>query len=151
MKIKPRDLIADNLGRLGIVMEQAETPAPGWIKIQKDIRIHELPSDTVWWHIIPLDGGGIEAPEPLIQFVRRANYEDICKAYKNSNYSGRLGIEELLQQDGEFETFSTEPMQEQYDFTIEKLFSASTDFNVVEYNGNKIYRFDQFPVEKKAK
>jgi hypothetical protein len=85
MNLKPKDLITDNSGRSGIVFERAKQPDADWLKIQRDNRLREVPVETAWWLVLPLDGGGVLVPEPLAKFEREATTEDLMEAYKNSN------------------------------------------------------------------
>ena len=48
MPLKPRDLIIDNFDREGIVVERARRPTASWLADQEDVRVRELPADTVW-------------------------------------------------------------------------------------------------------
>lgn len=83
MSLKPKDLITDNRGRLGIVLEKVKAPDAEWLKIQKDSRMREVPVESVWWNVLPLDGGCILVPESLAKFEREATTEDLKEAYTN--------------------------------------------------------------------
>jgi len=48
--------------------------------------LQELPVETVWWLVLPLDGGGVLVPEPLAKFEREATTEDLMEAFKNSQF-----------------------------------------------------------------
>lgn len=96
MSLKPKDLITDNRGRLGIVLEKAKAPDVEWLKIQRDSRMKEVPVGTVWWHVLPLEGGGILVPEYLANFEREATSEDIMEVYKNSSAADFLTFEQFL-------------------------------------------------------
>ena len=96
MSLKPKDLITDNRGRLGIVLEKAKAPDAEWLKIQRDSRMQEVPAGTVWWHVLPLDGGGILVPESLAKFEREATSEDIMEAYNKSNSAEFLTFQQFL-------------------------------------------------------
>lgn len=105
MSLKPKDLITDNRGRLGIVLEKAKAPDAEWLKIQKDSRMREVPVESVWWNVLPLDGGGILVPESLAKFEREATSEDFMEAYNHS------GVTEFLT----FQQFFSKLMDRQLD------------------------------------
>jgi len=96
MKLKPKDLITDNRGRLGIVLEKAKQPDANWLNIQHDTRMQEVPVGTVWWHVLPLDGGGILVPESLAKFEREATSEDFMEAYNKSGVTEFLTFQQFL-------------------------------------------------------
>jgi hypothetical protein len=85
MPLRPRDLIIDNWNREGIVIEQVKRPAAGWLADQDDTRIRALPADTSWWSVLPIIGGCVIVPEPLVQFVRQATIEDAMRAVEYAN------------------------------------------------------------------
>jgi hypothetical protein len=96
MNLKAKDLITDNNGRLGIVLERAKEPDSDWLKIQRDTRMREVPIGTIWWHVLPLSGGGILVPETLAKFEREATNEDLLEAYNNSNAAGLISFQQFL-------------------------------------------------------
>ena len=85
MNLKPGDLIIDNMGREGIVWEEAETPQRGWIGLQNDERVRNV-GDCTWWSVIPFTGGSVCVPEPLAKYLRPATTED---AHRYSLQSGQ--------------------------------------------------------------
>ena len=82
--LKPRDLILDNYGRLGIVVEPTTRPSEKWILEQHDTSIRSL-GDCAWWNVMPLDGGLVIVPEPEAQFQREATVEDALVAVEHAN------------------------------------------------------------------
>ena len=93
--LRPRDLILDNHNCPGIVIRLADKPDPGWIRMQRDTRVRDL-GDCAWWKVIPLDGGSILVPEPLVRFQREATPEDVRAALSEANAAGAETILNLF-------------------------------------------------------
>ena len=85
MSIKPRDLIRDNHGREGIVIERAKTPSRAWISDQKDQRVRSLSLRPTWWRVFCVSGGSVIVPEELAQFIRSATLDDARRACECAN------------------------------------------------------------------
>lgn len=96
MPLKSKDLILDNYYREGIVLKRAKCPTKDWINKQQDTKVKEFDENTVWWEVIPLDGGLVIIPEPLARFIREATYDDIMKAVDHANKYGRIAIAEAF-------------------------------------------------------
>jgi uncharacterized protein YqcC (DUF446 family) len=96
MPLKPRDLIIDNWEREGIVVERAKRPAAGWLSDQTDRRVLALPTDTVWWSVLDVRGGGVLVPEPLAQFIREATIDDAMRAVEHANEHALRTIAQLF-------------------------------------------------------
>jgi hypothetical protein len=96
MSLKPRDVIVDNWDREGIVVEQAERPAAGWLKDQQDSKVAALPPDTVWWRVLCIHGGAVIVPEPFARFVRQATIDDAMSAVACANANARRMIGQLF-------------------------------------------------------
>jgi hypothetical protein len=77
--LRPRDLIADNLGREGIV--EARLPAPSKARLEKmrDVRLRGC-ARSKWWSVIPLSGGSGAAPERYASLLREATVDDVRAA-----------------------------------------------------------------------
>ena len=83
-------LVRDPNGRTGIVFERRERPAEGWIKDQENVEaIRHLPRNTTWWSVLPLTGGLVIIPEPMLEVLRPAAYEDFLAAVDGANIAGR--------------------------------------------------------------
>ena len=96
MPLKPRDLIIDNWGREGIVVEQVKRPAAGWLDDQRDSRMRALPWDTIWWSVLCVRGGSVNVPELLTRFVREATIDDVMTAIEYANEHARRTIAQLF-------------------------------------------------------
>lgn len=96
MNLTPKDLITDHRGRLGIVLEKAKSPDAEWLKIQSDGSMQKVPVGTVWWNVLPLDGGVVLVPESLAKFEREATTEDIMEAYNKINAANPLTFRQFL-------------------------------------------------------
>lgn len=77
------DLIRDNLGRQGIVIEPARKPDRKWLAIQDDQRMRS--AGGPWWRVCPLDGGSTLVPEVLAKRIRRAHVDDIAKVMESDS------------------------------------------------------------------
>lgn len=75
------DLIRDNLGRKGLVIERARTPGAKWLAAQEDPRMQSAAGS--WWHVAPLDGGGVLVPEALAKRLHRATVDDVAKVVES--------------------------------------------------------------------
>ncbi|MGH8865819.1 MAG: hypothetical protein ACREVZ_14440 [Burkholderiales bacterium] len=88
-RLAPGDLIRDNLGRECVVLERAKQPDKKWLAFQDDERMRKVRT-RVWWHAMPLDGGGIIVPEVLATFIRHIALDDaltIIAADKDDYYA----------------------------------------------------------------
>ena len=75
-KLKVGDLIEDNLGIKGVVVERALKPASTWLRAQDDRRVRTARGP--WWDVLPLDGGCVLVPESLARRLRRATVDDVA-------------------------------------------------------------------------
>ena len=83
--VRPRDLVADNHDRLGIVTSRKpRQPGRGWLADQLDERMRD-PSHRIWWNVMPLEGGLVVVPEGLIRIVREATLPDAIQAVAGGN------------------------------------------------------------------
>jgi hypothetical protein len=83
-------LVRDNYAREGVVCESRRRPPESWIKDQRNVEdIRKLAPDVSWWSVMPLTGGLVVVPEPMLEVLRPASYEDFLKAADNANVEGR--------------------------------------------------------------
>ena len=83
-------LVRDPHGRTGIVFERKERPAESWIRDQENVDdIRRLPGSVSWWSVLPLTGGLVLIPEPMLEVLRPATYEDFLAAADGANVAGR--------------------------------------------------------------
>src|SRR5207248_3036993 len=83
--VRPRDLVTDNRGRLGIVISRnPRRPSRKWLEEQFDARMRD-PNHRLWWNVMPLDGGFVIVPEGLLQIVRQASFDDAIQAAAGGN------------------------------------------------------------------
>ena len=75
------DVIRDNLGREGIVLERARAPNVGWLAEQDDLRVRSAAGP--WWNVVPFDGGGVLVPEDLVLVLRRATVDDVVRVMES--------------------------------------------------------------------
>lgn len=80
------DIIRDNLGRLGLVLEKARKPGAKWLAEQNDAQMRT--ASGPWWHVVPLDGGGVLVPEDLARHLRRATVDDVLKVINTDDNDG---------------------------------------------------------------
>lgn len=86
-------LVMDAFNREGLVCEQRERPPEDWIRDQRNVEdIRRLPPDVRWWAVMPLTGGLVIAPEPMLTVIRPATYEDFLLAADNANIAGRKSL-----------------------------------------------------------
>jgi hypothetical protein len=97
LPVKLGMLVRDDFGRQGIVCSRKERPPEGWINEQlhaDDIR--KLAPSVSWWGVMPLDGGLVLIPEPMMEVLRRASYEDFLAAVEHANVAGRQYLATLF-------------------------------------------------------
>lgn len=80
------DVIRDNYGRLGLVLEKGRKPGVRWLAEQEDQRMRT--ASGPWWHVAPLNGGGVLVPENLAGRVRRATVDDVLKVMSADENDG---------------------------------------------------------------
>jgi hypothetical protein len=92
-------LVRDALGRLGIVCVTKERPPADWIEEQVNAEeIKKLDEGVRWWGVMPLDGGLVLVPEPMLEVIRPAQYEDFLGAAEHANIAGRKYLAILFPQ-----------------------------------------------------
>jgi hypothetical protein len=78
-----------------IVIRKEEQPEATWLGEQADERLLAF-KDEQWWALMPLKGGVLLMPEPLIDPVRKATYDDVMEAVEHANESGRRTLARLF-------------------------------------------------------
>jgi hypothetical protein len=97
MTIQAGYLVRDSRGRPGIVCTRKDRPSEDWIDEQLDAEdIRRLDQDVPWWGVIPLDGGLVLVPEPMLEVIRPAAYEDFLVAADHANIAGRKYLATLF-------------------------------------------------------
>jgi hypothetical protein len=97
MSIRLGLLVRDSRGRQGIVCTRKDRPSEDWIDEQLDaVDIRKLDQDVPWWGVMPLDGGLVLAPEPMLEVIRPAAYEDFLVAADHANIAGRKYLATLF-------------------------------------------------------
>jgi hypothetical protein len=90
-------LVRDDHGRQGIVCSRKERPSEDWINEQLHADdILKLDANVPWWGVMPLDGGLVLIPEPMMEVIRRASYEDFLMAAEHANVAGRKYLATLF-------------------------------------------------------
>jgi hypothetical protein len=81
----------DRFGREGIVCSGEEPPPKDWIDEQvgaEKIKAHEAAS-LRGWGVMPFSGGYLLCPEPELECLRMATYEDSLVAVETAGVPGR--------------------------------------------------------------
>ena len=92
-------LVRDAHGRHGIVCARKDRPPADWIEEQLNAEdIRRLDQDMTWWGVMPLDGGLVLVPEPMLEVIRPAAYEDFLVAADHANIEGRKYLATLFPQ-----------------------------------------------------
>jgi hypothetical protein len=90
-------LVRDALGRQGIVCARKDRPSGDWIDEQLNADdIRKLDANAQWWGVMPMDGGLVLVPEPMLEVIRPASYEDFLAAADNANIEGRKYLATLF-------------------------------------------------------
>jgi len=93
--LRPGDLATDNLARQGIVVEVCPCPDQAWLRMQRDRRVAAHRSAR-WWKLLPLSGGAVLVPEPLLEGRGRPTSLQHAVAARNANEHARRTLERLL-------------------------------------------------------
>jgi hypothetical protein len=80
---------------LGILVRRAPRPSAAWLAEQVDSRMR-FHSQNQWWSVMPLGGGLILVPEPLLVSLGRATREQVMQAVDHGNVAARRTIAELF-------------------------------------------------------
>jgi hypothetical protein len=95
--IAPRLVVMDDYKRIGIVRRKEPRPTTKWIAEQQHAeQIAALPPDVDWWGVLPLTGGYILCPEPFLEPLRQATYEDFLTAVEYGNQDACRSLADLF-------------------------------------------------------
>ena len=75
--------------------ERTKRPSQAWLRAQLH-PITEGAAAAAWWKVLPLEGGLILSPEPLLTPIRRTTYEDFIAAVEGANIEGRKRLAALF-------------------------------------------------------
>lgn len=76
-------------GPIGIVCSKEAKPAEDWIDEQlHSSKIRKL-GNTDWWGVLLFGGGYALSPEPMLEYLREAGYDDFLSAVDTANIPGR--------------------------------------------------------------
>ena len=89
-------IIRDQYGRVGIVLRPTDVPSADWIAEQVNLPLEGRPEETVWWHVMPLTGGLVIAPDLALEPLRAATYEDFLIAVDHANVPGRQTLAQVF-------------------------------------------------------
>jgi len=82
-------VVRDSFGREGIVCSRGEAPAADWINEQVGSdKIRKLGRAVQWWGVMPFGGGYLLCPEPELEWLRPASYEDFLAAADTAGVDG---------------------------------------------------------------
>lgn len=97
LPIKPGLLLLDDHNRTGIVRQLEPRPSAKWLRelVHAD-EVAALPVDVRWWGVLPLDGGYVLSPEPMLRPIRETSYEDFFAAVEGGNEAARRSLAELF-------------------------------------------------------
>jgi hypothetical protein len=93
--IRPGLLVRDRYDRLGIVRDRAKRPSESWLRDQER-PISDEHASGAWWTVLPLTGGAVLSPEPLLTPLRQATYEDFLQAVESANQAGVKSLAALF-------------------------------------------------------
>lgn len=82
-------------GAEGILVRMETKPADKWLAEQLDPRWREHAAEQ-WWAVMPLGGGSMLVPEPLLRPIRAATRDDVMMAVDHANDHGRRTIADLF-------------------------------------------------------
>jgi hypothetical protein len=95
--IVPGLVVVDDHKRTGIVRQKEGRPSAKWLaELDHADEVAALPADVPWWGILPLTGGYILCPQPLLTAVRQATYDDFLVAVDHANEAARRSLAELF-------------------------------------------------------
>jgi hypothetical protein len=83
-------VVRDSFGREGIVCSEEVAPAENWINEQIGSgEIRRSGGAVQWWGIMPFGGGYLLCPQPELQRLRPASYDDFLAAADTGGADGR--------------------------------------------------------------
>ncbi|MEM7349538.1 MAG: hypothetical protein AAF657_01945 [Acidobacteriota bacterium] len=95
--IVPGIVVVDDHQRTGIVRQKEPRPPAEWLaQLAHAEQVAALPIDVQWWGILPLTGGYVLCPEPLLTPQRKATYEDFLTAVDHGNSAARRSLAKLF-------------------------------------------------------
>jgi hypothetical protein len=95
--VRPGLLVKDDHSRIGIVRQPEKVPSRRWLQeLEHAEQVAALPADVRWWGVLPLDGGYVISPEPFLEVLREATYEDFLAAVDHANDVARRTLADLF-------------------------------------------------------
>jgi len=95
-KISTGAVVRDPFGREGIVCDKEPAPPEDWINEQaKAEEIRNL-GPVNWWGVMPFGGGYLLFPEPMLEWLRPASYEDFLAAADGANVPARESLAKMF-------------------------------------------------------
>jgi hypothetical protein len=89
-------MAVDNRDRDGIIVAAAPTPPEArWLAEQRDPQLREH-VEALWWTLLPLSGGAVMVPQPLLRLLGRPSGLQHAIVWRNANAHGRRHLETLL-------------------------------------------------------
>jgi len=94
--IKVGAVVQDWYQRVGIVCAKRPEPPADWINDQRNSEDIKRLGRTDWWAVMPLEGGYVLVPGPLLSYLRDATYDDFLEAADTANSAGRETLLKLF-------------------------------------------------------
>lgn len=83
-------VVRDRFGREGIVCSKEANPPRDWLNEQVGAdKIKAYGPDVRWWGVMPFAGGYLLCPEPELEWLRSATYDDFISAADTAGIPGR--------------------------------------------------------------
>jgi hypothetical protein len=84
-------VVRDRFGREGLICSRESTPPKDWIDEQVGAESIKMkgPASVRWWGVMPFGGGYLLCPEPELEWLRVATYEDFLAAVDTAGIHGR--------------------------------------------------------------
>jgi len=97
MKIQLGVVARDTRGREGIVLSKEPDPPRDWLEDQANLEeIKRLGPNVEWWGLMPLDGGYLLIPGPMLTWLREATFEDFLLAVDHAGIEGRFNLAKVF-------------------------------------------------------
>ena len=97
MTISLGAVVRDRFGREGIVCSKEAPPSEDWLKEQVGVSdIRHLATETEWWGVMPFGGGYLLCPEPELEWLRSATFEDFLALVDTATVHGRERLAKLF-------------------------------------------------------
>jgi hypothetical protein len=89
-------VVRDPFGRVGIVCKREPVPPDDWIdeRVKAD-EIKKL-GEVSWFGVMPFGGGYVLFPEPMLERLRKATYEDFLSAVDGAGVPGRASLAKIF-------------------------------------------------------